>query len=332
MSIVGAKSLAHDIAALNADGINILYNWNDKHTELTVTYFGTRSSEIDDEYCGNIVIPESVMYEGQTYPVTSIGTEAFKKCSCLTSVTIPNSVKIIEDYAFESCKGLISVTMGNGITSIGSQVFNGCTSLTSVHISDLKAWCKILFKTISDSTNPLYYAHHLYLDEEEIKDLVIPNSLNYIGDKVFSFCSGLTSVTIPNSVISIGIQAFRGCSGLTSLTVPEKVTSIGAGAFYECSGLTTITSLNKTPPAVGVSPFYGCYSATLQVPKGSKKAYMNADYWNKFKKIVEIDPAGIQNIILDKEINSPVYDFNGRKLKNPQKGINIINGKKVIIK
>ena len=173
----------------------------------------------------------------------------------------------------------------------------------------MKAWCKISFETISNTTNPLYYAHHLYLDGEEIKDLVIPNGLNYIGDKAFSFCSGLTS-----------------------LTIPEKVTNIGAGAFYECSGLTTITSLNKTPPKVGVAPFYGCYSATLQVPKGSKKAYMNADYWNKFKKIVEIDPTGIENVILDKEINSPVYDLNGRKLKNPQKGINIINGKKIIIK
>ncbi len=157
------------------------------------------------KYSGNIVIPETVEYEGNDYSVTSIGSQAFYEYSGLTSVTIPGSV-----------------------TSIGSDVFHGCSGLTSVHISDLEAWCKIAFN--GSMSNPLHYAHHLFLNGEEIKDLVIPNSVTSIGKYAFYACSGLTSVTIPNSVTGIGINAFWGCSGLTSVTIPEGMTGIGAHA------------------------------------------------------------------------------------------------------
>jgi len=70
----------------------------------------------------------------------------------------------------------------------------------------------------------------------------------------------------------------------------------------------------------------------LQVPTGSKNAYLNAEYWKNFTNIVEIDSSGIQSITLDKDINAPIFDLNGRKLKEPSKGINIIGGKKYLVK
>ena len=141
-------------------------------------------------------------------------------------------MKSIWDYAFSGCSGLTSVTIPNSVTSIGDYAFSGCSDLTSVYISDIAAWCNIDFK--SGSSNPLSHAHHLYLNGEEVKDLVIPNSVTSIGDLAFYDCSGLTSVTIPNSVTSIGDYAFWGCSGLTSVTIPNSVTSIGWGAFSGC--------------------------------------------------------------------------------------------------
>ena len=114
------------------------------------------------------------------------------------------------------------------VTSIEDYAFSWCESLTSVHISDIAAWCNIEFGY--NFANPLYYAHHLYLNGEEVKDLVIPNSVTSI-DVTFSGCSGLKSVTIPNSVTSIGGSAFEGCSGLTSVIIPNSVTSIGGGCF-----------------------------------------------------------------------------------------------------
>ena len=148
---------------------------------------------------GNLIIPASVTYEKVEYSVTSIGSEAFKGRS-MTSVTIPNSV-----------------------TSIGENAFQGCSGLTSVHISDIAAWCRISFG--SGYANPLHCAHHLYLGDEEIKDLVIPNGVTCIERLAFWGYSGLTSVTIPNSVTSIGGSAFYGCSGLRHICILPRCES-----------------------------------------------------------------------------------------------------------
>ncbi len=155
------------------------------------------------------------------------------------------------------------MTIGNSVTSIGSSAFNECKWLTSVHISDLAAWCKISF-----ADNPLYYAHHLFLNGEEVKDLVIPNSVTSIGQSAFRDCSGLTSVTIPGSVTSIGGDAFESCSGLTSVTIPNSVTSIGSEAFWDCSGLTSVTIPNSVT-SIGNSAFEDC-SGLTSVTIGSR--------------------------------------------------------------
>ena len=139
--------------------------------------------------------------------LTSIGEEAFNKCSGLTSITIPNSVTSIGNNAFAGC-GLTSVTLGKNLTSIGDGAFHDCHSLTSI---------------------------------------TIPNSVTEIGADAFSSCYRLTSVTIPNSVKSIGNGAFGGCSGLTSITIPNSVTSIGYGAFSSCSSLKSIIVQNGNP-------------------------------------------------------------------------------------
>ena len=84
-----------------------------------------------------------------------------------------------------------------------------------------------------------YYEYdNEYTGKAEIPESVTYNGNTYsvtsIGDRAFSSCEGLTSITIPNSVTSIGYQAFMGCKGLTSITIPNSVTSIGEGAFSGC--------------------------------------------------------------------------------------------------
>ena len=191
--------------------------------------------------------------------VTSIGDYAFYECSGLTSVTIPNSVTSIGYYAFYECSGLTSVTIGNSVTSIGDYAFLECSGLTEVHIADLTAWFKIKFA--SSYSNPLCYANHLFLNGQEVKELVIPEDVTTINNSTFYGYSGLTSVTIGNSVTSIGECAFLRCSGLTSVTIPNSVTSIGDYAFYECSGLTSIT-IGDGIERINYDTFSGCENLT----------------------------------------------------------------------
>ena len=103
MSMVGAKSFAHDIEVKNADGITIYYNYINDGTELAVTFRGSSYDSYTNEYEGNVVIPEEVTYMNRTRKVTSIGYSAFRGCSSLTSVTIPNSVTSFGGSAFQNC-------------------------------------------------------------------------------------------------------------------------------------------------------------------------------------------------------------------------------------
>ena len=190
------------------------------------------------------------------YGITSIGDYSFIGCTGLTSVEIPNSVTSIGNSAFSNCSGLTSVTIPKSVTSIGSSAFSDCSSLQSVNISDIAAWCNI-----SCYDNPLYYAHHLFLNGEEVKDLVIPDGVTSIGDYSFKGCTGLTSVEISTSVTSIGSSAFSGCSGLTSVTIPNSVTAIGTYAFSGCSSLTSVTIPNNVTSIKNYA-FQGCSSLT----------------------------------------------------------------------
>lgn len=233
--------------------------------------------------------------------VTYIGWQTFNNCA-LTSITIPNSVTTINSMAFVNCTALTSVTIGNGVTSIGGSAFDGCTSLTEVNISDMVAWCNIDFE--ESSSNPLQYAHHLYLNGEEIKEMVIPDGVTSIDNHAFYNCSGLTSVIIPDGVTSIGKEAFRGCSGLTSLSIPNSVNSIGDYTFANCSGLTNIISYIMEPMELLSGTFYGVLAtATLYVPVGTRQLYLNTNGWDKFTRVREGDGTMPENAIAFADIN-----------------------------
>ena len=134
MLCVALPTFAHDF---EVDGI--YYNYLDKTAKtVEVTYRGSSSNVYSYEYTVSVAIPSSVTYSGTTYSVTSIGDEAFRGCSGLTSVTIPNSVTSIVKAAFYDCTGLTSITIPNSVTSIGNSAFSSCSGLTELIIEDGK--------------------------------------------------------------------------------------------------------------------------------------------------------------------------------------------------
>jgi len=144
--------------------------------------------------------------------------------------------------AFSSCDGLTSITFPESIAYVDEYAFNDCTGLTAVNITNLAAWCNIDFLEglFSNSSNPLCYAHHLYLNGKEVTDLVIPEGVTHIGNFAFDYCTSLTSVTIPNGVTSIGVGAFMGCESMTSVTIPPSVDIIDGVAFIWCYNLNAV--------------------------------------------------------------------------------------------
>ena len=230
--------------------------------------FGASYYDYNDHY-----VPESLK-EVIITGGTSISRYAFRGCSGLTSITLPESVESIEFWAFSGCSGLTSITIPESVKSIGWEAFRGCSGLTSITIPnsvtsiDRYAFsgCSGLTSiTIPESVTSI--ENGTFSGCSGLTSITIPNSVTSIGDAAFSGCSGLTNVIIPNSVTSIGSYAFDGCSGLTSITIPESVTSIGGYAFDGCSGLTSITIPNSVT-SIGDYAFSRCSGLTnITIPE-----------------------------------------------------------------
>ena len=192
---------------------------------------------LNDTSMTEVIIPASI----NNVPVTSIGDSAFQNCTSLTSITIPNSVTLIDGYAFDGCTSLTSITIPNGVTSIGFNAFQNCTSLTSI--------------TIPNGVTSIGYK--VFYRCTSLTSITIPDSVTSIGDSAFAGCTSLTSITIPNGVTSIGDSAFAGCTSLTSITIPNGVTLINNNAFSGCTNLTSITVPNSVT-RFGMYVFYYC--------------------------------------------------------------------------
>ncbi len=261
-------------------------------------------------YSGDIVIPETVTYDGTTYSVKGIFMSAFWGCKNLTSVTIPNSVVEIMGNAFQYCSNLRTVKLGDSVETIGEFAFFECTSLKEITIPESTASiggaafinCTSLttvnFNAVACNTTvdaSMFYSctaiSNVNIGENVTE---IPNCLfscygfeNTYTVKPFSF----TEITIPNSVTSIGYEAFRNCENLETLTIGENVETIASEAFCGCTSLASITSYNSTPPTCESSSVFSnvdTSACVLYVPAESVEAYSAADQWRAFTNIVGI--------------------------------------------
>ena len=236
----------------------------------------------------SVVIPDSV---------TSINRGAFANCSSLTSVVIPNSVTSIGDSAFYGCSSLTSVVIPDSVTSIGEYAFGGCNSLNSVYITDVANWCNIAFE--NNLSNPLnYLGGNLYLNNELVTELVIPEGVTAINNCTFWRCSSLTSVMIPDSVTIIGDWAFYQCPSLTSVVIGDSVTSIGSAAFLQCPSLTSVV-IGDSVTTIGVNAFWNCANLQSVVIPDSVTSIGNWAFSYCWKLLITVDKDNISYCVQD---------------------------------
>ena len=231
-------------------------------TSITLPFVGAQKGGTENTHFGYIFGASSYSYNEDYVPTSlkeviitggdSIGDYAFRYCSNLTSITIPDSVTSIGDHAFSDCTSLTSITIPDSVTSIGNYAFWNCSSLTiyCAAASKPSGWysgwnrdCPVVWdcnnNNVADDGYMYAVVDGLRYGLKDNIATVVRQSSNLSGAIVISSTVEYNGVTY--SVTSIGDSAFSYCSSLTSITIPDSVTSIGGGAFLGCTSLTSIT-------------------------------------------------------------------------------------------
>ena len=266
-----------------------------------------------------------------TFPtsIVRIREYAFSRCKGLTELTLPDNLQFVESYAFHDCNRLTTITFGNGLKKCDYFAFGGCISLSGVYINDLTSWCNIQF---GNGGNPLEYAHHLFLNGEEIVNLAVPDDVYSINSYAFKGGSGLVSVRIPDLTTTIESEAFGDCKNLKSVYVGYGLNIISKESFeffyikdFYCEAI--------IPP--GFDDESNSYSfvsnAVLHVPSISLDSYKNHPIWGRFPQIVALtsDDTSINEGLINDSNSYDSYSVNGMKLAKPHNGVNIIKCKNV---
>ncbi len=167
--------------------------------------------------------------------IEDIGAYAFYFCNSLLSINIPNGIKTIKPYTFYNCTSLVKITIPSSVETIEGHAFD-CSynnedymAYTQVYIEDLYSWCNIDFYSTPmerGSSNG-----DLYLNNELLTELIIPEGITEIKENAFRGCQSFASLIIPDGVTTIGSRAFYNCYGMLSVILPDSIISIGDASF-----------------------------------------------------------------------------------------------------
>lgn len=184
--------------------------------------------------------------------ITVIGSAAFCNTN-ITSVTLPSTIKEIQQSAFSGCKNLKSITLNNGLETIGAGVFNN-TAIGSITVPDsVKEINASNFRQIKldkwkfSGNGNLIVSDGILYDKNKTTVFVcstdkkgvieLPSTVNTIKSCAFEYCSLLQRVVLPSGLKTIGEGAFNLCSGITEIDIPDSVTEMGYSAFANCTNL-----------------------------------------------------------------------------------------------
>ena len=249
-----------------------------------------------------IVDSENKQYDSRNNCYAIIETGTNNLISGCKNTIIPDGVIAIGEYALSGCRLLTNITIPESVTKIGEGAFSGCSSLIKTNYSgDIANWFNIQFA--NSGSNPIACSHNFYINDKEITNLVVPNTVDSIYSYTFLSCKSLTSLTIPRSVQNIGNLSFAGCSSLSSIVIdkrnkqyssysncnaiiekatnklitgckntiiPYSVTRIGFYAFYDCQSLTSL-NIPNTLNYIDNFAFTACSGlSSITIPKSMK--------------------------------------------------------------
>jgi len=246
----------------------------------------------------SVTIPASVYYNNYTYPVTTIGQDAFEYCSNLQSVTLPNSITAIYSYAFYYCTKLGSVNLPEGLTSINQYAFYSCnldtivipSSVTSIGSKAFQGnpiksvtWLPPTCSISADDSAPFYSTNsqitsftfgnqvevipaYLCKYMSKLDTVVLPPSVYSLGQNAFMYCTSLKSINLPVTQKTLPVGFFEGCTSLESIELPATLTTISTDAFYGCSKLANV-NLHEGITTINQRAFFGCKLAQITIPQ-----------------------------------------------------------------
>lgn len=278
-----ANGVAYIVSGLGDDG-----------NTVKVTYQKTDNDKIDNSsitaanktgYSGDVVVPNSVSYQGISFDVTALDEKcfysasnlesvvlpegittipayAFNSCSNLNHIDIPSSVKEIATYAFIYCSKLDQVDLPVGLTTLGIRSFQN-TGISSINlpegVTEIPQYCfygtPLTSVILGDCITSL--GSNCFQSCSKLQSVKLPAHIKTLPSSIFYGCSSLSEIVIPEEVSKIETSAFYGCSALEGINIPDSVSSLGSGMFQNCSALKEV----KIPAKISTLPsslFQGC--------------------------------------------------------------------------
>ena len=312
-------SYAQEITSFDFEVDNIPYKILNK-TSVSVVKDDYTDPKV--RYAGDIIIPDEVEYDGTTYQVTEIGTEAFAmaeemtsihiganiktigmvaffNCKKLSEITIPANVRTIYHAAFMTCSGLSEITIEEGVRTIYGGCFSGCgfetiklpASLTTVE-NGIIASCPNLKKIEVAEGNTILKA-----DDNGIL-------YNISGNTIMQYPAGRNTkeYTIPEEVTTLYESSFEGANYITKLTLPTTLKTIQDAVFVGCQNLTDIICESTTPISLSNESVFDPLTfnkCILRVPDEAVTSYKEASVWNKFTEIMGFSDIDIESLVID---------------------------------
>ena len=245
----------------------------------------------------SVTIPSQVTYADHEYTVTTIGTSAFEGMTNLETVVLPNTIKTINTDAFYGCVRLNSINLPEGLLTISLRAFYNCnlasitipSTVTSIGNAAFKGnptttitWLPITCSIGTDDSAPFYSTSskvtkitfgnqvttipaYLCKNMSLLDTVVLPPSINSLGQYSFMGCSSLKSINLPVTQKTLPVSFFEGCTSLDSIHLPATLTTISTDAFYGCTSLKKV-NLDEGLVTIGTRAFYNCKLDSITIP------------------------------------------------------------------